>query len=198
MNAQTREPQSGTEIAHFQKPRLPWNDAIEERFSDLGVTKASWKALVEAVFPAAKSVDSVVMALSYCKARRLDPFKRPVHIVPVYDSLRKQMVETVWPGISELRTTAMRTGQMAGMDAAIFGDMETATFEGEIKRGDGWEKIVRDDGVPALVPDHRLSHGGRPACSFCRPEGLLARGLRGSGQIHDPERDVAEAAPGPA
>jgi len=128
-----------TEVAKFQKPRLPWHDEIESRFGDMGVNKASWKALVEAVFPAARTVDSVVMALSYCKARKLDPFKKPVHIVPVWDSEKRGYVETVWPGISELRTTAMRTGQMAGMDAAEFGPEIEETFEGEVKRGDSWQ-----------------------------------------------------------
>jgi phage recombination protein Bet len=61
------------------------------------------------------------MALEYCKRRDLDPFKRVVHIVPVWDSKRGREVETVWPGIAELRTTAARTGQYAGFDAAVFG-----------------------------------------------------------------------------
>lgn len=104
-------------IVQFQAPRLPYHPVVEERF---GIDKSGWKALVEAIFPAAESIDSVVMALAYCKARNLDVFKRPVHIVPVYDSKRRCMVETVWPGISELRTTAMRTGTYAGCD-----DMDT-------------------------------------------------------------------------
>ena len=102
----------------FKAPRLPYHPAIEEKFK---IDKGQWKALVEAIFPAAESVDSVVMALSYCKARGLDPMKRCVHIVPVWDSKRNKMVETVWPGIAELRTTAARTGEYAGKDAAEFG-----------------------------------------------------------------------------
>src|SRR5690348_581336 len=76
------EHKSKGDVAVFQKPRLPYHPAIEERF---GVKAAEWKALVEAVFPLAQSVDSVVLALSYCKARKLDPFKRVVHIVPIWD-----------------------------------------------------------------------------------------------------------------
>lgn len=116
-----------TEVAVFQKPRLPWNDAIEEKFGDVGVTKATWKALTDAVFPNAQSVDSVILALSYCKARKLDPFKRCVHIVPMWSRERSAMVDTVWPGIAELRTTAFRTGSYAGKDAAEFGDDVTET-----------------------------------------------------------------------
>lgn len=114
------------EVAKFQEPRLPYHPVLEERF---GVTKTAWKALVEAVYPAAKTPDAVVMALAYCKARNLDPFKRPVHIVLVWDSGRGAMVETVWPGISELRTTAMRTKKFAGCDEVEFGPDVERHFE---------------------------------------------------------------------
>src|SRR5215213_5814833 len=40
-------------------------------------------------------------------------------------------VETVWPGISELRTTAFRTGNYAGMKAPEFGPITGETFKGE-------------------------------------------------------------------
>lgn len=170
MNTTTKEraeeaqtAQSRGEVATFQKPRLPWNDALEERFSDIGVTKSSWKALVEAVFPSAKTVDSIAMALSYCKARNLDPFKRPVHIVPVWDSERRGYVETVWPGISELRTTAMRTGKFAGMDAAEFGEMIEEVFTGSVKRGQNWEEVNQTVEFPmwCQITVYRMIEGQR-------------------------------------
>jgi phage recombination protein Bet len=131
----------GEIIAKFEKPRLPWHPQIEERFGDIGVTRASWKVLVEAIWPRARMVDSVIMALAYCQRRKLDPFKRVVHIVSVWDSAaddgeggRGGYVETIWPGIAELRTTAFRTGQYAGCDETVFGPMVTRTFKGEIGR----------------------------------------------------------------
>lgn len=99
-------------------PRLPYHPMIETRF---GIDKASWKALVEAAFPNASSVDSVIMVLSYCRARKLDPFKRVVHIVPIWNKDLGRMIDTVWPGIGELRTTAFRTGEYAGRGATVFG-----------------------------------------------------------------------------
>jgi phage recombination protein Bet len=111
----------------LQAPRLPWDARIEETF---GVDRASWKALVEAIFPAAKTTDAVCLALSYCKARGLDPFKKMVHIVPIWDSALGREVETVWPGIAEHRTTAFRTGQYAGADSAEFGPTIEERFEG--------------------------------------------------------------------
>lgn len=105
-------------LAKIEAPRLAYPVAVEERF---GVNRAQWKALVEAIFPNATTPDSVVLALSYCQARKIDVFKRVVHIVPIWSSERKCLVDTVWPGIGELRTTAARTGLYAGRDAALFG-----------------------------------------------------------------------------
>ena len=85
--------------------------------------------------PNAETADAIIMALSYCGARNLDPFKRPVHIVPMWSSVAGKMIETVWPGISELRTTAFRTGQYAGMPAPDFGPTIERTFKGKVGRG---------------------------------------------------------------
>jgi phage recombination protein Bet len=94
------------------------------------ISPGDWRALVDAVWPAAKTTEAVELALSYCRARNLDPFKRPVHIVPVWDSKLRREVETIWPGIGELRTTASRTGAWAGNDEAIFGTVLERTFKG--------------------------------------------------------------------
>lgn len=119
---QTKKPATGTDVA-TSKQRLPFPKAFGEEFGALGVSQSSWRTLIDAVWPEAKTIEAVSMALGYCKARKLDPFKRPVHIVPVWDSRQGRMVETVWPGMSELRTTAMRTGAYAGKDETVFGPM---------------------------------------------------------------------------
>lgn len=112
--------------------RLPWHPGIQDRF---GIDAEAWRVLTDAVFPAAQTTGAVELALSYCKARKLDPFKHPVHVVPIWNKEKRCLVETVWPGIAEHRTTAMRTGQYAGADAAAFGPTLTKTFEGETKEG---------------------------------------------------------------
>jgi phage recombination protein Bet len=63
----------------------------------------------------------VCLVLDYCKARRLDPLLKPVHIVKTWDDEQRQMVETIWPGINLHRTIASRTREHAGKDAPIFG-----------------------------------------------------------------------------
>lgn len=118
IDAPVRPASKGENLPTISPPRLPYHPQIEERF---GVDRASWKALVEAIFPTATSTESVILALSYCRARKLDPFKRNVHIVPIWNKQLGRMVDTIWPGIGELRTTAFRTGEYAGRDKAEFG-----------------------------------------------------------------------------
>lgn len=156
--------------AKFAPARLPWHPAIEDRFKDLGVNKASWKVLAEAVFPGAKSADSIVMALSYCSARKLDPFKRPVHIVPMWDSQSKQMVETVWPGISEIRTTAFRTSQYAGCDEVEFGPSITREFKGTVGKGSYQREVQVEVTFPewGRISVYRMLNGQR--CKFVSPK----------------------------
>lgn len=108
-------------------PRLPYHPALKERFDiDIQI----WRALTDAIYPAAKATESIILALSYCKARGLDIMKKPVEIVPMWSSEKKAMVETVWPGIGELRITATRTGNYAGIGNAEFGEDVTETLGG--------------------------------------------------------------------
>jgi phage recombination protein Bet len=100
-----------------QPPRLP----MPAEAAPEGVSPGEWKALVDAVFPSAKTVDGVMLAIRYCKARKLDIFKRCVHVVPMWNSALGREVETVWPGIADYRTTASRTGMWAGNDQCVFG-----------------------------------------------------------------------------
>lgn len=161
------QPTSKGEVAVFQPARLPYHPAVEERY---GIDKGTWKVLVEAIFPAAKTVDSIVMALSYCKSRGLDIMKRPIHIVPMYDASRGGMVETVWPGISELRTTASRTKGYAGCDEAQFGERITMTFKGRIKEKGDWKDAAVEVEFPewCRITVYRVVDGQR--CKFVGPK----------------------------
>ena len=98
--------------------RLP---VSENMLTKLGVTEAEYRVLTDQIFPGARSVDAINLALEYCRSRKLDIMKKPVHIVPMYSASLKRMVETVWPSIAEIRTTATRTGSYAGIDEADFG-----------------------------------------------------------------------------
>lgn len=139
-------------------PRIPYHPVMQEKF---GVDSTSWKSLVEAVFPNATTMNSVVLALSYCKARRLDPFKRCVHIVPIWSSDQKCMVDTIWPGIGELRTTAFRTGEYAGRAHTEFGPDVTK----EWTSGDGKVSVTFPEWAQVTV--FRMIKGQR--VEFCGP-----------------------------
>lgn len=132
MQQQNSRRQTGTALVAGAAQRLPYPADL----AAVGVDEGKWRVLIDTIFPAAKSADAVRMAIDYCRARNLDVMKKPVHIVPMYSAVLKRMVETVWPSISEVRTTAARTGQYAGCDEAVFGDDVTETFTG-VKEWEG-------------------------------------------------------------
>jgi len=139
-------------------PRLPYDPRIKERF---GVDASDWKAIVEAIFPSAKTSGAVVLALAYCKATRKDIFKRCVHIVPIWDKERRCEVETVWPGIADHRTTAFRTGLYAGHDEIKHGPMISKTWQD----GDGDVSVTFPEWSQLTV--YRFVHEQR--CAFPGP-----------------------------
>lgn len=106
--------------------RLP---VAPEMLDRMGLTPEQWQILTDQTFPSAKTAAAVHMALSYCKVRGMDIFKRPVHIVPMWSAVLGRIVETIWPGIAELRTTASRTGLYAGISEAEYGPTIERTFE---------------------------------------------------------------------
>lgn len=148
-------------VAQIQPSRLPIAPAIAKEFD---IQPTEWRVLVDQIFPSAKSVESVMMALAYCRKRNLDIFKKPVHIVPMWSSAKRQMVETVWPGIAEIRTTASRTGQYAGIDAVEFGPVVERSFTGQTG-GNNSETITKKVRYPewASVVVYRLVAGVRCA-----------------------------------
>lgn len=163
-------PESKGAVATIGGFRLPFPVAFEKKF---GIGHAQFGVLVDAIYPGARTVDAIGMALAYCKARKLDIFKRPVHIVPIYSSVLGKEVESVWPGINEVRTTAMRTGEYAGCDETAFGPMVSKTFTGKTRKGKGdaaeFENVSTTVTFPqwARVTVYRMVKGVR--CAFPGP-----------------------------
>lgn len=108
---------------------------LSTALSDRKIDFAVWNTLKNSVFPGAKD-DSILLAIDYCKARKMDILKKPCHIVPMQVTLSGEKVQgqdgkvydkKIWrdvimPGIYEQRITAFRTGQMAGQDEPVFGE----------------------------------------------------------------------------
>ncbi|MBD9361596.1 phage recombination protein Bet [Methylomonas fluvii] len=132
-----------------------------------GLSEQSWKVLTEVTFPTAKTPEAILMALDYCKARKLDIFKKPVHIVPMWSAALGRNVETVWPSIMEIQTTASRTGVWAGMDRPVWGPDVTKTFTGRYKDdNEQWQESSVTVTFPewVAVTVYRIVAGKR--CAF--------------------------------
>lgn len=88
------------------------------------ITEAQWRTLMNSLYPGAKG-ESVLLVWDYCAARKLDPLKKPCHIVPMEVKVGDNKYEwrdVVMPGIYELRTTAQRTGDYLGHSEPAYGE----------------------------------------------------------------------------
>jgi phage recombination protein Bet len=96
-----------------------------------GIDSATYSALSNSIFPGAMP-ESIAIAFDYCIARKLDPMKKPCHIVPMNVKNAKtgnyEWRDVIMPGIAEIRITADRTGKYAGQDAPVFGPFVEMVF----------------------------------------------------------------------
>ncbi len=76
--------------------------------------------LENSVYPGAAR-ESIKVAIDYCRAGRLDPLQKPVHIVPMWDDRLKRMRDVIMPGINLYRIQADRSGCYAGVSEPEFG-----------------------------------------------------------------------------
>jgi phage recombination protein Bet len=165
MNEITHSQENAQHSRPTQIPtRLELPAVVQEEF---GISVSQWKTLCESLFPSAKSVDSVVLAMSYCRSRNLDVMKKPVHIVPVWNSQVGRMVETVWPSLNLYRTEAARTGHYAGIDTAEFGDTVTVPLTGTVGKSN--QPVTKEFSYPewCQVTVYRMVKGQR--CPFRSP-----------------------------
>ena len=147
--------------------QLPATNETPAALVERGLDLPQWRVLNESIFPGA-SKNAILMAFDYCKARSLDIFKRPVHIVKVWSSAAGKEIETVWPAIAELRTTAFRTGVYGGCDEADFGPTTELHFDGRRKVKGNWENHTCDLKFPEwcrftmyrFVQGHRVKFVG--------------------------------------
>lgn len=150
------------------EPRLTYPiEAAQQR----SIGQDGWRVLVNSIFPSARSPQAVLMAWDYCRVRKLDIFKRPVHIVPMYSSEAQDWVETVWPGINEVCTTATRTNAWAGMDEPVFGPSITKEFVGDVRFYENGQEKWEEKKVTVTFPEwvqitvYRMVHNHRsPFC----------------------------------
>ena len=126
--------------------------------NEMQIETNTYNVLKETLYPGAKDA-SIAMVLSYCKARKIDPLLKPVHLVPMNvksgkkDSGGKDMYEwrdVVMPGIGLYRIDASRSGQYAGMSEPEFGEDITEVLGSSKVTYPKWCKVT----VKKLLGDH--------------------------------------------
>lgn len=135
-------------------------DDQEKWLVDNNISREQWRTLQNSLFPGSNPA-SLVLYMNYCQARKLDPMKKPAHIVPmsVKDARtgNYEWRDVIMPGIYEYRVTAQRTGKYAGQDKVIFGpDIEFT--------GGALTKSTITVPEYAEVTVHRIVEGNK--CSF--------------------------------
>lgn len=114
--------------------------------------------LQNSIYPGAQ-VESIKLVISYCKAQRLDPMQKPVHIVPMNVKFKGRegqkdyydWRDVVMPGIGLYRTQAARTRSHAGTSEPEFGPTIEVDLDGKKIAVPEWCRVtVRRivDGAP--------------------------------------------------
>lgn len=104
--------------------------------------------LRNSLYPGAKT-ESIKLVISYCKASGLDPMRKPVHIVPMWDSKAGEMRDVIMPGIGSYRTDAARSGEYAGVSEPEFGPDVTEALDGVSVTYPSWCRVS----VKRLLPN---------------------------------------------
>lgn len=91
------------------------------------------------LYPGARD-ESVINVLEYCRAAKLDPMQRPVHIVPMLDAKTGKTRDTIMPGVNFHLTAAERNG-CAGIGEPEYGPDVTEVLGEERITYPAWCKI---------------------------------------------------------
>jgi phage recombination protein Bet len=102
------------------------NSAPPQAFLAKGGTEEQWSVLTKQFFPDAKSPDTVMLVVDYCRARKLDPMLKPFHIVPFYKN--GQECDSIVPGVNLYEIIAHRTGEFGGADKPVYCDEKKHVF----------------------------------------------------------------------
>ena len=104
-----------------------------------------WSALKNSLYTGARD-ESIKMVLDYCKAAKLDPMQKPVHIVPmsVKNALtgKYEYKDVVMAGVGLYRIQAARSNQYAGVSEPEFGEDVTCNLGGAEITYPKWCKVT--------------------------------------------------------
>lgn len=105
--------------------------------------KDLYSALKSSLYPGAQD-SSIQMVLSYCRAAKIDPMLKAVHIVPMRGR------DVVMPGVGFYRIQAERSGSYAGISEPEFGPDITSELGGVKVTYPEWCKVT----VKKIIQGH--------------------------------------------
>lgn len=151
------------------------------------IDAAVWSTLKNSLYKGANDC-SIQMVVEYCKACKLDPMQKPVHIVPMWDKNTKSMKDTIMPGIGLYRIQAARSNKYAGVSEPEYGDTVNTTLGGVSISYPEWckvtvKKLVGNNIVEFTAKEYWLEnyatikkdHNAPNAMWLKRPFGQLAK-----------------------
>lgn len=101
--------------------------SLSELVKARGLESWQWNVLRTSIYPGAKD-ESILMAVDYCRVRKLDVMLKPVHLVPMEvkdaKSGQKSWRDVPMPGIYTYRTIAHRTGLYLGHSEPEYGEAD--------------------------------------------------------------------------
>lgn len=104
------------------------------------------RILGNSLYPGAKP-ESIQLVLAYCRANGMDPFLKPVHIVPTSIKVSSnpdkwEMRDVLMPGIADYRIKAARSGEYGGKSEPEFGPDVKKTWGDETVIFPAWCRVT--------------------------------------------------------
>ena len=112
----------------------------QSEYAVLNMPQSTAIATLRASLYPGASDESVINVLEYCRAAKLDPMQRPVHIVPMWDAKTRTNRDTIMPGVNFHLTAAERNG-CAGIGEPEYGPDITEVLGGVKMTYPAWCKV---------------------------------------------------------
>lgn len=158
----------------------------QSEYAVLNMPQSTAIATLRASLYPGASDESVINVLEYCRAAKLDPMQRPVHIVPMWDAKAGATRDTIMPGVNFHLTAAERNG-CAGIGEPEYGPDITEVLGGIKMTYPAWCKVkvyrlIEGGRIAEFVGYERFmecvstNKGGAPNSMWKkRPYGMLAK-----------------------
>lgn len=112
----------------------------QSEYAVLNMPQSTAIATLKASLYPDASDESVINVLEYCRAAKLDPMQKPVHIVPMWDAKTRTNRDTIMPGVNFHLTAAERNG-CAGIGEPEYGPDVTEVLGGVKMTYPAWCKV---------------------------------------------------------